>query len=319
MGEGLSLAIGADRSDHVMAIDTYADVRGKGVNTYNLVRMTMEPSLRTLGANEARVILSATAESLQVVTRRWVVEVLDGDRVKASHALHALLRKGWLVKLGAGRYAVIPPDRGPEIVGENNALAMASVAVEPAYVGWWSASAFHGLTTQRPALITVATTRQVAARRIEGTRVRFVKLAERKFFGGRIYDLYGRAVAVSDPAKTLVDCLDRPDLCGGHAELARIAFGAKAAVGPQELVETALKMGSVSLLQRAGFLLDLVGWEMPPVLRAAIRDRIPRTARSVFGRKEALAGDLGYVPDWGLIVHATMKELVSDTPELGRR
>ena len=66
----------------------------------------------------------------------------------------------------------------------------------------------------------VAVLRQTPSRTIEGTEVHFVKLARRKFFGYETCDVYDRSVSISAPAKTLVDCLDRPDLAGGPSELA---------------------------------------------------------------------------------------------------
>ena len=58
-----------------------------------------------------------------------------------------LIKKGWLARLVGGRYMLLPPQYGPENLGENNPIALA--AAEPSYVGWWSAAAFHGFTTQK--------------------------------------------------------------------------------------------------------------------------------------------------------------------------
>lgn len=74
----------------------------------------------------------------------------------------------------------------------------------------------------------VAVLRQTPARTIEGTEAHFVKVAPRKFFGSETYNVYGHSVSISTPAKTLIDCLDRPDLAGGLSELARIARNALA-------------------------------------------------------------------------------------------
>ena len=73
-----------------------------------------------------------------------------------------LIKKGWLARLVGGRYMLLPPEYGPENRGENNPIALA--AAEPSYVGWWSAAAFHGFTTQKPMAVTVATQRQMPTR-----------------------------------------------------------------------------------------------------------------------------------------------------------
>jgi hypothetical protein len=73
-------------------------------------------------------------------------------------------------------------------------------------------------------------------------------------------------------------------------------------------------MKSTALLQRLGFLADLVGWSMPPQLREQLRTAIPKSARATFGRPDRKDGDIGYVADWGLFVHARRDDLLADAP-----
>ena len=186
---------------------------------------------------------------------------------------------------------VLPPEYGPENLGENNPLALASAIVDPSYIGWWAAASFHGFTTQKPMAIAVGTTRQRGTRTLEGREVRFVKLAPYKFFGFKPYDVHARRAILSTPAKTLADCADRPDLAGGPAELSGIMFGASATVDPEELGRVALQMQSTALLQRLGFLTDLTGWRWPQNIRHQVRTAIPKSARSTFGRADRQPGN----------------------------
>ncbi len=277
----------------------------------------MQNTLRTLGPKEALVVLSMTEQGRGVVRAEDVIG-LAGSEPAGRRVIRSLLRKGWLSRLVGGRYMFVPPAHGPENTGESNALAMAAAAAEPSYVGWWAAAAFHGFTMQKPMSISVAVQRQMPARLIEGGEVRFVKAAPRKFFGFKTYNVYGRDAAISTPAKTVVDCIDRPDLAGGPAEIARIVCGASDEVDAKELVETALQMKSTALLQRLGFLADLVGWSWPEDVRAALRAAIPKTARSTFGRAERREGDIGYAAKWGPFVHMREQDLLADVPRTGQ-
>ena len=273
----------------------------------------IQTTLRTLGRNEARVVLSFREQGRGVVTVADVISLL-GNRGTTRKVIHNLLRKGWLTRLKRGRYLFLPPEYGPESIGENNPIALASAVIDPSYVGWWSAAFFHGLTTQKPMTITVATLRQVPARTVEGNEILFVKVVPRKFFGFQNYEVYGREARLSTPAKTLVDCLDRPKLAGGVAEVARIVYGASTVIAPEEVAGAALRMKSTSALQRLGFLAELVGWKWPSGVRQRVRDAIPASTRSPFGRPDLKPGDLGYVKAWGVIVHATESDLLTDVP-----
>ncbi len=110
--------------------------------------------------------------------------------------------------------------------------------------------------------------------------------------------------------------MDRPDLCGGPSELARIVFGGASQVDSAALVEDALRMQSTALVQRLGFLTDLVRWKLDDALRARLRAAIPPSARSYFGRAERRDGDVGYVHDWGIFVHASRRDLLADVPQI---
>jgi predicted transcriptional regulator of viral defense system len=275
----------------------------------------METNLRTLGPNEAKVVLSLREKNSDIVRAAEIIDIL-GSEPAARKVIRNLLRKGWLSRLVGGRYMFLPPEYGPENLGENNVLALASAVIDPSYVGWWAAASFHGFTTQKPMSITVAVLRQVPARTIEGADIRFVTVARRKFFGFTRYDVYGRQVALSTPAKTVVDCADRPDLAGGPAEVTRIVYGAMANGDPHELADAAIQMKSTALLQRLGFLADLVGWKLPEDVRGQLRSTIAKSARSAFGRSERREHDIGYVGDWGLFVNATRSDLLADVPRI---
>jgi predicted transcriptional regulator of viral defense system len=278
----------------------------------------MDSNLRTLGPSEAKVVLSFREQGRSVVRASDVLDLL-GSENSARKVIRNLLRKGWLSRVVGGRYMLLPPERGPENLGENNILALAAAAVEPSYIGWWSAAAYHGFTTQRPMTVFVAVLRQAPSRTIEGSEVRFVKVASRKFFGHETFDVYGRSVPISTSVKTLVDCLDRPDLVGGHAELARITHNALGEVNPQDLLFAATAMKSRALLQRLGFLAELVGRPLPDNVRQALKDAIPNTYRSRFGRAERHEGDIGYVAAWGLFANARREDLLAEVPRVRQR
>lgn len=275
----------------------------------------MESNLRTLGPAEARVVLSFREEGRDVIEASDIITLLHSEQT-GRKVIRNLLRKGWLARLKGGRYMLLPPERGAERVGENNPLALAAAVVEDSYVGWWSAAAFHAFTTQMPATVFVAVTKQTKARMVEDTEIRFVTLPARKFFGAKTYTVYGRSVSISDPEKTLVDCIDRPDLAGGPAELARIVHAAMAEIDHGKLVDVAIQMKSTSLLQRLGFLTGLVARPLDDKPRTRLRDAIPKSTRSTFGRHERKDGDIGYVAAWGLFVHARRNDLLSEVPRI---
>jgi predicted transcriptional regulator of viral defense system len=255
----------------------------------------MDNNLRTLGPAEAKVVLSLREQGRSVVRTSDVLAVLGSDSTTRK-VIRNLVRKGWLSRIVGGRYMLLPPEHGPENLGE-----------------------YHGFTTQKPMTIFVAVLRQTAARVIESSDVRFVKVTPRKFFGHNTYDVYGRTVSISTPVKTVIDCLDRPELAGGPAELTRIVHSGLSEIDPQELLATATAMKSRSVLQRLGFIADLVSRPLPEEVRTTIKQALPKTYRSHFGRRSRRADDIGYVADWGLFVNARREELLAEVQRIKSR
>lgn len=267
------------------------------------------------------VVLSLREQGRSLVQTPDILAILGPDMLEsaARKVIRNLVRKGWLSRIVGGKYMLLPPEHGPENLGENNSLALAAAAVSPSYIGWWSAAAWHGFTTQKPMAVFVAVLKQTRPQLMEGSEVRFVKVTGRKFFGSQPYDVYGRSVPISSPAKTLVDCLDRPDLAGGPAELTRIAHSALADIDPQDVLAAAQAMKSKALLQRLGFLADLVGKPFADEARRSVKAALPPSYRSHFGRTEPRAGDIGYVAAWGLSVNAREADLLSEVPRMKKR
>jgi predicted transcriptional regulator of viral defense system len=281
----------------------------------------MKNNLRTLGKAESKVVLSLREEGRTLVRTAAILSILGPDvhDAAARKVIRNLVRKGWLSRIVGGKYMFLPPEHGPENLGENNVLALAAAAVQPSYIGWWSAAAWHGFTTQKPMTVFVAVNRQTPSKAIEGSAVRFVRLAPRKFFGYQPYDVYDRTVDISSPAKTLVDCLDRPDLSGGPAELARITHAALAETNPEDVLAVAKTMNSKAVFQRLGFLSDLVGKPLPQKIRDELRRLVPPSYRAYFGRATRSEGDIGYVAAWGVFANARREDLLAEVPRIQAR
>jgi len=273
--------------------------------------------LRTLGPDEARLALGLAAMHASAATLELAEEIL-GDRRKAKNAVRRLVFKGWLQRASRGHYAFLPPDWGAEKVEDYDVLLLAAWSVDSGYIGWWSAASRHGFTTQVPHVVYVATERRMDPREIQGNPVQYIRLPPRKFFGWQDTFSSGRSFRMSSPEKTVVDCVERPDLCGGPTELARIVGSAAASLLPEALIETAIRFGTISLYQRLGYLLDAAApGYLSHSARASLRGLIPRSARSVFGRLQRGEHDVGYVAEWGLLVHAEESDLLSEIPGRG--
>ena len=80
----------------------------------------MEFSIRTLSPQESRVVLALAEQGRREIERREVVQILGATAKAADHVIQSLRRKGWLERAAWGKYLLVPPDQGPEAVGDSN-------------------------------------------------------------------------------------------------------------------------------------------------------------------------------------------------------
>jgi len=111
---------------------------------------------------------------------------------------------------------------------------------------------------------------------------RLIRVTPRKFFGIIERTAGERRFSVTNREKTLVDALDRPDLCGGIRQVMEMLPAAEVEWGK---VETYIeKMGSGAIYKRMGFIVEFLGEKA----------RIPGRERRLSAWRSRLTG--GYAP-----------------------
>lgn len=274
----------------------------------------MEFNVRSLGPIEAKLVLTLEERRSTVIDVTAAASIL-GDSDKARTALLRLERKGWLERVSKGRYVLHPSSTGHLDTRVISPLKYAGSIAPDTYVGWWAAAEHHGLTWQHPTLIRVAATRQLRARDFEDTRIEFVKVSVNKFFG---FEVTRDGFAVSTIAKTVIDCIDKPKYAGGFAEVGIILGNGLNKVTVDDLIDSAIKNGSTSTLQRLGFYLDVV---RPKLFHARARDtlleEIGSSSRSTMGSGRPSKGDFGYQAAWQLQVNLNKTAFLGEVDRFG--
>jgi predicted transcriptional regulator of viral defense system len=109
-----------------------------------------------------------------------------------------------------------------------------------------------------PFKTTVAVLKQIRPIRVGNIFVSFVNLKKSRFFGYEEIRYLDAILNVSDIEKTLVDCVDRSELCGGIPEVVRTMSNAfeTGRVNWQKLVFYATKFQSHAVAQRLGFIME---------------------------------------------------------------
>jgi predicted transcriptional regulator of viral defense system len=254
------------------------------------------------------------------VGRPEIIKLLGVSAKAADNVIESLRRKGWLERASWGEYLVIPPDEGPDAMGETNLLALASRIADHYYIGYGSAAGHYGMTTQHRRVIIVVTPAHLRGRRVGEGRVRVVNPKPAKFFGFAPVDVFGYKIMMSDREKTAIDCIDRPALAGGVGEAASILAMASSRLDWPKAADYLERIDSTALVRRFGWVMDHVKADMPADIRERLLRRAARGPRTWMGpnpaRKAQLA--IGYDKTWHLFVNVSREEL-RESAGLGRR
>jgi predicted transcriptional regulator of viral defense system len=278
----------------------------------------MKSKTRSLSPQESRIVLALAEEKRREVSRTEIVSLLGVSTRAADHVIRSLQHKGWLARASWGRYLLIPPDQGPEVLGESNLLALASRITDPYYIGFSTAAFHYGLTTQHRRRIYLVTPNHIRGTHIQETEVRVVNLSPRRFFGFKPVDVVGYQVSMSDREKTVLDCIDHPALAGGVGEVAQIFATAVRRFDWQRALEYLDRIHSTTLIRRVGFLSDHVRAELPAAISKRLLKAAERSSTSFFGPRYSSEDVIGYQKKWRLIVNVPMGKL-SDSSGMGKQ
>jgi predicted transcriptional regulator of viral defense system len=121
------------------------------------------------------------------------------------------------------------------------------------------------------------------------------------------------SLSVSDPERTVLDALGRPELSGGLGGVAQIVASAKPSLRWPRLAEYAERLGNRSLARRLGYLLDRVrpDVDVPSALRRRLAPRagepfVPLGPPRTFPRRGR------HNRAWGIIENVPERQLFAE-------
>jgi len=211
----------------------------------------------TLSQRESYVLSKLSYEEKKVFT----VEDVKAIEYNPKNLLDRLVRKGWILKLRKGVYAIVPLEAGERgATGYTlHSFVIASVLVKPYYIGYWSALNHHGLTEAIPPSVFIATTKPRNSRKILDISFKFVTIPRSKFFGYQSVEIERHGVNISTKEKTIVDCLDHPEHCNGVEEVAKALYYSKKELDYEGILDNTKKIGNNAVLKRLAYISEVLG------------------------------------------------------------
>ncbi len=219
-----------------------------------------------------------------VETRRWV-------------------QRGWATRLRRGVYSL-------HVMGRSYPLDLLEAlhVVQPSALAYWTALNYHHLTEQLPPTITIQTPtpgRQthVSVRSLD---IHVAHIEPSRFWGIMTSTTEDGTLSVTEPEKTVLDCLDRLELCGGIIEVAKALKMGGNVLSASRMAIAARRFGSDIVCRRLLVLATLLDWHA-----AWLRSRIPLAPSAGYGWLDPTAPRTIVERSLRLYVNVSPEEIIS--------
>lgn len=250
---------------------------------------------------EGRVELArVTSRGRRLVDVGDVAETLELDRSAAAKRLARWASRGWLRRVRRGLYLAVPVDVEHPETWTEDPLILADEVWSPCYFTGWTSAQYWHLTDQIFRTVVVKTTRRV--------RSSDETLLDQDYLIGHVPSsalewglkatwIRERRVQMADPARTVIDVLDEPELGGGIRHVSEILESFMLdRPEPGLLLEYGDWLGNRTVFKRLGYLLETLDLG-DEELRRGCRSRIS-TGISLLDPSGSDRGER--ISDWNL-------------------
>ncbi len=172
--------------------------------------------------------------------------------------LSRLEKGGQIERIEKGKYMIIPLGAEKKKYTLNE-FVIGSLLIKPCSMAYWNALNFYGLTEQIPNTVFIQTTERKKKQKAEifGVKYKIVSIKDAKFFGIRKEWIENTQINITDREKTIIDCLDKPQYCGGVIEIAKALKNNE--FDKERLINYAKNIGNSGVMRRLGYLSDFLG------------------------------------------------------------
>lgn len=202
-------------------------------------------------------LLNSLAKKGNTFTFNDALKISNLFTKSLQKVLYRLQQSSAIERIEKGKYLIIPlgAEKGKYTLHE---FVIGSLLVEPYSIAYWSALNYYGLTEQIPTTVFIQTiTRKFNTNpNVFGVQYKIVKIKESKYFGIRKEWIEETQINITDKEKTIIDCLDKPQYCGGIIEVAKALKNNK--FDRKKLENYAQRIGNSGVLRRLGYLCELL-------------------------------------------------------------
>ncbi len=192
------------------------------------------------------------------------------NRAISNLILSRLSKKGWIQRLQAGIYRIVPMGSQNANPVPEDAWSIAEELFSPCYISGWTAAEHWELTEQifNSTVIFTARKQRKKELTISGLNYRAKSIARKDIFGVKKIWSSNTQISIADIHRTIIDVLDDPEIGGGGRQTMDIVkeYFLHKDANPEILCQYAEKLGHGAVYKRLGFIAEKLKYFPQPLL-----------------------------------------------------
>jgi predicted transcriptional regulator of viral defense system len=238
---------------------------------------------KTLGPISARFLNELQKIGKTFFSLEEAVKITGENQIETSKFLSDLIARGVLARLKQGKYIIL--QMGQEATQLSNWPIIARELAKPDnyYLSYLSAMRIHGMTTHPLLDVYISMPKRRRDRKISNFSYHFIYSDPNHFWGHYTFWITKQEkIYISDIERTLLDGLERPDLCGGIKEVIRGIWVKQKEIDWQKMKQYCEKFRTKAAVKRLGFILEVLNLS---------NDILPELVKIIFNAKDYILLD----------------------------
>ncbi|HXB44353.1 MAG TPA: hypothetical protein VNV85_09870 [Puia sp.] len=215
-----------------------------------------------LSQQERKLIDSMVMLGKSMIHIADVQTVLNVSKERATLMVSRLSKKGWLQRLKAGVYRIVPLGSETSDPVPEDAMAIAMELFSPGYIGGWTAAEHWDLTEQifNTTVFYTSKAQRKKDHQIAGLSFKTRLITPEDIFGTAKIWPGNKPILISDMHRTLIDILDDPAMGGGGRMMVDIskAYWNNKEANFEMLWQYASKINHGAVFKRLGLIAEKI-------------------------------------------------------------
>jgi predicted transcriptional regulator of viral defense system len=219
---------------------------------------------KTVGPVSARLLFEVQKKGKSLFTLGEALRLTHTSYPATASLLAKLVRRGVVARIKTGTYLILRAGSEDAQLKNWPIIARELAGKDPHFISHYSAMRLHGMTSHPLLEIHITVLKRKKPKQVSGITYRFIFSKKDHFWGKSAHWVTRQdQIQVSDLERTILDGFDRPDLCGGLAEVVRGLWAKQKEIDHKKLWEYARSFRTKAAVKRLGFILETLQGASP--------------------------------------------------------